>query len=88
MTQGQQPDGERTRDAATILPFVASILLMPPLLGVFAAPVTVSGIPLIIVYVFAVWIAIIGTAFLLARKLSHPALGGAAGQPREGEDQR
>jgi hypothetical protein len=86
MTEGRQPDRERTRDLAAILPFAAAVLLAPPLLGVFAAPLAPGGVPLIVVYVFAVWAAIIAGAFLLARRLSHPALDGAAGERREGGD--
>jgi hypothetical protein len=77
----RQPDGERTRGAATILPFAAAILLTPPLLNVFAPPAALAGIPLVIVYVFAVWAAVVVAAFLLARRLSHPALDGGPDAP-------
>lgn len=69
----ERPDRQRARDAATVLPFAAAILLMPPLIGIFAAPVILGGLPLIVLYVFAVWAAIIVGAFVLARRLTSSA---------------
>ena len=65
-----ETDGQGPRDAATVLPFVATVLLMPPVVLIFAAPVVAFGIPLIVVYVFAVWIVVIGAAGLAARRLT------------------
>ena len=36
------------------------LLLNAPLLGIFDQPVTVFGLPLLYVYVFAVWIGLVG----------------------------
>lgn len=58
------------RDAATVLPFLALVLLMPPIILIFATTRLVAGVPLIIVYIFGVWAAIIVAAFLLARALA------------------
>lgn len=58
------------RDAATLLPVAAAILLLPPFILVAAAPVMLAGIPLIVVYVFGVWAAIILCAFLVSRRIS------------------
>ena len=65
-----ETDGQGLRDAATVLPFVATVLLMPPVVLIFAAPVLALGIPLIVIYVFAVWIAVIAAAGLAARRLA------------------
>jgi hypothetical protein len=56
------------RDAATLLPFAAAVLLLPPFVLVFAAPVLVAGVPLIVIYVFGVWAAVILGAWLLSRR--------------------
>lgn len=72
---GDGPASQGTRDAATVLPFVAGVLLMPPLIHIFAAPVTIAGIPLIVVYVFLVWAAVIIGAYVLARRLARLAAG-------------
>ena len=59
----------RTRDAATALPFLAAVLLLPPVILVFARPAAPWGVPLIVLYVFVVWSAVILASFLLARRL-------------------
>jgi hypothetical protein len=72
----------RTRDAATLLPFLAAVLLAPPVILVFARPAAPWGVPLIVLYVFAVWGATILAGFLLARRLKRPP--GAPGPDGEG----
>lgn len=62
------------RDAALVLPFVALFLILPPIIHIFAAPVRLAGIPLIVVYLFAWWAGGVIAAFLIARRLA----------PREG----
>ena len=42
---------------------------MPPLITLFALKLDVAGVPLIVIYVFGVWIALIVCAALLARRL-------------------
>lgn len=63
-------DPQGVRDAATLLPVTAAILLLPPFILVFAAPVLIAGIPLIVVYVFGVWATVVFCAWLLARSLA------------------
>ena len=63
-------DPQGVRDTATLLPFAAAILLLPPFILVFAAPVLIAGIPLIVVYVFFIWATIVFCAWLLARSLA------------------
>ena len=60
-------NAQATRDAATLLPVAAAALLLPPFILVFAAPVLVAGVPLIVVYVFGVWATVILAAWLLSR---------------------
>ncbi|UUP18310.1 hypothetical protein [Nitratireductor thuwali] len=57
-----------TRDAAVLLPVAAAALLLPPFILVFAAPVYIAGVPLIVVYVFSVWAGVVLCAWLLARR--------------------
>ena len=61
----------RLRDAASVLPLLGVFLLMPPVIVLFAAPVLVGGVPLIVVYLFGVWLALIVCAALLARRIEH-----------------
>ena len=65
-----EPEEQGARDAATVLPFVTAVLLLPPVVLIFAAPVLPGGIPLIVVYIFGVWAAIILATFLTARRLA------------------
>ena len=62
-------DGQGTKDAATVLPFIAAILFLPPLILIFASPVAVSGLPLVLLYVFGAWAFVIACAFVLALRL-------------------
>lgn len=56
-------------DAAGVLPLFGLFLLMPPIVTVFATQLDLGGIPLIAVYIFSVWAALILCAALLARRL-------------------
>lgn len=71
-------DAQRAGDAATLLPLAAAALFLPPFILVFAAPVLIAGIPLIVVYVFGVWAAIILCAWLLARSHAQVSVSSAA----------
>lgn len=64
------PGTPRLRDAAAVLPVLAVFLLMPPVITLFAGAHTVWGVPLIVVYLFGVWLALIVAAALLARRLA------------------
>lgn len=70
----------RVRDAARVLPLVGLFLLLPPVILLFAAPAEVAGVPLIVVYVFAVWGALVAGAAVLARALG-PVEHGEADEP-------
>lgn len=59
----------KTPDAAVVLPLFGLFLLMPPTITLFAASVDIGGVPLIVVYIFSVWAALILCAGLLARRL-------------------
>jgi hypothetical protein len=79
-----EDDRQGARDAAMVLPFIGAILLFPPVVLIFAAPSVVAGVPLILLYLFGVWGAIIAAAYVLARRLP----GGEGAQPRETDDGR
>ncbi|MEQ8401836.1 MAG: hypothetical protein RIB53_15640 [Roseitalea porphyridii] len=51
-----------------IVPALAVLLLMPPVLGLFDRPATVFGLPLLPVYMFAVWAAAIGLCAAMSRR--------------------
>ncbi len=61
---------KRLIDVAIIAPVMGLILLIPPVIGLFATDATVFGAPLILVYLFSVWLFLIATAAVLARRLA------------------
>jgi len=63
----------RARDAARVLPLVGLFLLLPPVIVPFAAAVDVAGVPLVVLYLFAVWLGLVLSAALLARALAPQA---------------
>lgn len=52
-----------------VLLIVGAVLLMPPVASVFQLDGTVFGIPILIFYIFAVWLALIIGAAVLAKPL-------------------
>lgn len=51
-------------------------MLVPPLLLVFNHPVRVMGIPSLYLYIFAVWLGLIGLTVLIARRIKRDDFGG------------
>lgn len=66
-------DDGTAASAAVALPLAGLFLLMPPLVTLFARGASVAGLPLIVIYLFGVWVALIGGAALLARRLARTA---------------
>jgi len=60
----------RLQNAAVVVPLAALFLFMPPLMSLFAAPVSVFGIPLVVLYMFGVWAALVLVTWSLARRLA------------------
>jgi hypothetical protein len=71
----------RIETAALVLPIFGALLIVPPLIGVFNLPVALFGIPLIAIYLFAVWIGLIGATAMLSRRLGRTG-GGGEDEPR------
>ncbi len=59
----------RLADRALVLTAATLILLTPPILNIFNAPVLLFGIPLLHVYCFAVWLAAVGFGGWLASRM-------------------
>jgi len=59
----------RLRDAAVVLPLLGLFAWMPPVLGLFAASGRVLGVPLIVAWLFGIWLALIAAAFWFSRRL-------------------
>lgn len=59
----------KLRDAALLLPVLGALLLVSPVITVFTAATTLFGLPLIYVYIFAVWLGLVLVARAMARRL-------------------
>jgi hypothetical protein len=66
------PDPGRARDWARVVTLLGVVLLMPPAVTLFVTDARIGGMPLIVAYLFAVWLALIGCARLLAHRLDPP----------------
>ena len=70
-------DRHKLVSAMLVLTIFGALLLLPPLVYVFNQPISHFGVPQIVIYLFAVWLAlIVGTALLtraLPRDDSSPA---------------
>ena len=59
----------KARQIVLCLPLFGLILFLPPAIRVFAVPATIMGVPLIVIYVFGIWAALIIGAAIFARHL-------------------
>ena len=65
----ERPPSQRAQSAAVVVPFLGLFLLLPPLIDLFVGPQRPFGIPLIVLYVFGVWAALVMAAAWLAPRL-------------------
>jgi hypothetical protein len=66
----------KRRDAAFLLPNLGLVLLVSPIVDVFADAGRLFGIPVVVLYVFGVWFALIAACARLARALDAGGDGG------------
>lgn len=59
----------RTRDATIVLPLIGLLLFTPPLIVVFTSVNSIGGVPIVVLYVFGTWTAVIIIAYFLSRRL-------------------
>lgn len=59
----------RLRDAAVLLPLLGLLAWMPPVIGLFDASGRILGVPLIVAWLFGVWLVLIVVAFWFSRRL-------------------
>lgn len=59
----------KARDRAMVVPLIGFVLLMPPVAAIFDLDGHILGVPVPLVYVFAVWAGLIAAGALLARRL-------------------
>ncbi len=60
----------RLHDMALLLPVAGFLLTMPPLVMIFSRPLLVLGVPLLYLYLFTLWCALIVGGAALAHRLT------------------
>ena len=60
----------KLRDAAILLPTAGLVLFMPPVASIFALPVRLGGVPLVVAYIFLAWGLLILAARAIGRRLA------------------
>lgn len=61
----------KLENAALVLPVFGAMLFVPPLVSIFTVDMRVLGFPLVVFYLFAVWLVLIAATALLSRYLPH-----------------
>ncbi|MCL5776314.1 hypothetical protein M1105_04825 [Limibaculum sp. FT325] len=59
----------KARDAALALPLVGLILVMPPVAQIFAIDARIGGVPVVLAYIFGVWILLVAGARSVGRRI-------------------
>jgi len=59
----------RLIDVAVIAPIIGFVLMIPPVIGLFANAGEIFGAPVILIYLFSVWLGFIFVAAALSRRL-------------------
>jgi hypothetical protein len=67
--QAPTAHSSRLRDAAVVVPLLGLFAWMPPMIGLFAGSGRLFGIPLIVVWLFGNWLALIAAAMWFSRRL-------------------
>ncbi|WP_294925823.1 hypothetical protein [uncultured Paracoccus sp.] len=63
------PAPNRHRDAAFAVPLFGAVLLLPVFVNLFNRRLAIWGVPLEVIYLFAVWLGLAAGAFWLSRHL-------------------
>lgn len=66
----------RTRDKARVLLIIGTVLLLPPMVSISLLDTKIAGIPLTLIYLFAVWALLIAGTAMLTRALAKDAPSG------------
>ena len=62
-------DRRKLQNIALALPLFGAAMILPPVVLVFAPDVRVFGTPVIVIYLFGIWLCFILTTFFLSRRL-------------------
>ncbi len=65
----RSPPPRRLRDVAVLLPLLGLFAWMPPIIGLFSGNAHFFGVPVIVAWLFGVWVVLIASALALSRRL-------------------
>lgn len=71
----------RTQEQLIALFVLGALLLLPPLIVVFSSPVRILGIPVLYLYLFVAWAALIGMTAAIVRRIDKVPSGGDGARP-------
>ena len=74
----------KLENAALALLVFGAVLIVPPILSIFNVPVRILGVPLVVMYLFMVWITLVGVTLLLSRRMPQSEISRDVAE-REGE---
>lgn len=74
---------DRAQEQLIALFVLGVVLMLPPLLVIFNQPVRVLGVPVLFLYLFIVWAAIIGLTAAIARRMAGGGSDGSGGSRAE-----
>ena len=84
---------QKARDGILVLTLFGALGFLPPILPFFDRPISLFGVPLIVVYVFGAWLALIALALWLSYRLPRhvarnvmPTPDDGPATPGEGQD--
>lgn len=72
---------DRTPEQLSALFVFGALLLLPPLLIVFNQPARVLGVPVLFLYIFLAWVAVIGLTAAVARRIAGGGSSGSDASP-------
>jgi hypothetical protein len=75
----------RTQEQLVALFALGALLLLPPLLVIFNRPVRVLGVPVLYLYLFLAWAAVIGLTAAVVRHIGAAQTGSAPPGPASAE---
>lgn len=74
----------KLENAALALLVFGALLMVQPILNIFNVPVRLFGVPLVVIYLFMVWITLVGVTLLLSRRMPQSEISRDVAE-REGE---
>ncbi|UJQ95565.1 hypothetical protein [Mariluticola halotolerans] len=79
-------DRRKLENAAFVLPLFGAILLIPPLANVFNKDLTIFGVPLEVLYLFAIWCILIVATFFLSHRMSETPAASRSDAEKTGDE--